>query len=90
MIVKCTLAISMRNIKAYSRKISELPPLPAFIIKREQVIHDSERGDDRIVIIFEFDKSTLAEAWEIIFNHLDAFHDIPGFAFSAHRSLVFS
>jgi len=47
-------------------------------------------GDDRIITTYEFDKSRLAEAWEIIFHQLDAFHDIPGFSFSAHRSIVFA
>jgi len=90
MVVKCTLSVSLKNIGAYAGKLSTLPPLPGYITRRGPFIHDDVEGEDRIVTIYEFDKSRLEDAWEIISNQLDAFHDIPGFAFSAHRSIVFA
>jgi hypothetical protein len=46
-------------------------------------------GNDRIITIYEFDRAKLEDAWEIISGQLNAFHDIPGFTSSAHRSIVF-
>ena len=90
MLVKCTLSVSLKNIGVYVGKLSELPPLPGYITRRGPFIHEGAGEDDRIITIYEFDKSRLAEAWEIISNHLDVFRDIPDFTFFAHRSIVFS
>ena len=90
MIVKCTLSVSLKNIGLYAGKLSELPPLPEYITRRGPFIHNGIGEDDRIISIYEFDRSRLTEAWEIISNHLDIFRDIPGFIFFAHRSIVFS
>ena len=90
MVIKCTLSVSLKNIGAFAGKLSKLPPMPGYITRRGPFIHDDIGGDDRIIATYEFDKSKLAEAWEIISKQLDAFHDIPGFSASAHRSIVFS
>jgi len=90
MFIKCTLSVSLKSIRVYAGRLSELPPLPQYITRRGPFIHKGVGGEDRIIIIFEFDKSRLAEAWENISNQLDTFHDIPGFTFSAHRSIVFA
>ncbi len=88
MVIKCTLSVSLKNIGVYTGKLSELPPLPGYITKRGPFIHDGVGGDERIITIYEFDKSRLADAWQIISDQLDAFQDIPGFTFSAHRAIV--
>jgi hypothetical protein len=90
MIIKCTLSIRLKSIGVYGEILSMLAPLPGYIIRRGPFIHDGVGEDDRIITIYEFDKSRLAEAWEIISDELDLFRGIPGFNFSAHRSIVFS
>ena len=89
MVIKCTLSVSLKNIAAFIGKLSELPPLPWYITRRGPFIRDGAGNDDKIITIYEFNRSRLPEAWEIISNQLDTFHDIPGFSFSAHRSIVF-
>ena len=90
MIVKCIVSISLKNIGVYAGKLCELPPLPEYITRRGPFIHEGAGDDDRIITIYEFDNSRLAEAWEIISNHFDVFRDIPDFTFFARRSIVFS
>jgi hypothetical protein len=91
MVIQCTLSVSLKNIGTYAGKLSEVPPLPGYITRRGPFIQDGAAGgDDRIITIYEFDKSRLADAWQIISNQLDAFHDIPGFIVAAHRSIVFT
>ena len=88
MVIKCTLSVCLKNIGGYARKLSELPPLPGYIIRRGPFVSDGVGGDDRVITIYEFDKSRLADAWQIISDQLDVFQDIPGFTFSAHRAVV--
>ena len=90
MIMTCTLSVSLKNIAAYAGKLSRLPPLPGYITRRGPFVQDAVEGDDRIVTIYEFDRSRLEDAWEIISDQLNVFHDIPGFTFSARRSIVFA
>jgi hypothetical protein len=90
MIVKCTISVSLKNLGVYGGKLSELPPLPGYITMRGPFIHLGSGGDDRIDTIYEFDKTRLPEAWEIISNHLDLFRNIPGFNFLAYRAIVLS
>ena len=75
-----SFSIPLENIKEYARKVIELPPLPEFIVKRGPYIHDVVK----IMVVYEFDKSKIEEAWEIISQHLDAFISIPGFTLHSH------
>jgi hypothetical protein len=76
---KVSFSIPVKNIKEYARKVIALPPLPEYIIKKGPYIHEVAK----IMVVYEFDKGKIAEAWEIIRKHLDAFRSIPGFTLSA-------
>jgi hypothetical protein len=86
MVIKCTLPFPLKVILPYLQKMSELPPLPGYITQRGPFINNDGRDKNRVVIAYDFDESRLAEAWEIVLNHLNVFRDIPGFTFFAHRS----
>ncbi len=76
---KFSFSIPVKNIKEYARKVISLPPLPEYISKRGPYI----QGGANLMFVYEFDKGKIAEAWEIICKHLDAFRSIPGFTLSA-------
>ena len=76
---KFSFSIPLENIKEYARKVIALPPLPEYIIKRGPYFHEAAK----IMVVYEFDQGKTAEAWEIIWKHLDAFRSIPGFTLSA-------
>jgi len=76
---KFSFSIPLKNIKEYARKVVELPPLPEYISKRGPYIHEAAK----IMVVYEFDQTKIADAWEIIWKHLNAFRDIPGFTLSA-------
>lgn len=90
MVIKCTLPVPFEHISPYFKKISELQPLPEYITKRGPFINNRVGDKNRIITIYDFDESRLAEAWGIISDQLDVFRDIPGFTFSAHRHIVFT
>jgi len=69
-------------MKLCSRQFSRLPPLPENIFKRGPYINGTG-ADDKVILIYEFDKSNLAGAWESIFTQLDVFRGVPGLAVSA-------
>ena len=73
--IRFSFSVPLENIKEYARRVVELPPLPEYITKRGPYIHDVVK----IMIVYEFDRSKIAEAWEIISQHLEAFVSIPGF-----------
>ena len=86
MVIKCTLLVPLKDFLHYSKKISQLPPLPGYITQRGAFINKNVRDKNRIIIAYDFDESRLAEVWKILLNHLKVFRDIPGLAFLAHRS----
>ena len=88
MVIKCTLSVSLKNIGVYTGRLSGLPPLPGYITKRGPFIQGGAEGNDRIITIYEFDRSKLEDARGIISSQLDAFQDIPGFTFSAQDSML--
>ena len=83
MTIKCTFSMPLERIKDYAGVLSDLAPLPAYIIKRGPFIKDAGAGN-KIIIIYEFEESKAVEVWETISKQLDRFRGIPGFALSAH------
>lgn len=84
MIIKCAFSTPLEGIREHARKVIGLSPMPAYITKRGPYIKENGGAGDQIIIIYEFDKSKLSEAWENISRQLDAFRGVPGFALSAH------
>jgi hypothetical protein len=83
-VIKCTLSVSLETIKYYAGQFSELPPLPEYINKKGPYVNNKEGAAHQIIIIYEFNKSKLAEAWANISNQLQSLRGVPGFALSAH------
>ena len=78
--IEFSFSIPLKSIKEYARKVIEVPPLPECITKRGPYIHDTVK----IMVVYEFDESKIAEAREIISKHLEAFQGIPGFTLHSH------
>ena len=83
MVIRFTVSIPSRRIKEFTGQIAKSPPLPEYITKRGPYINGGVGARNRIVVIYEFDKSNLAKAWLNIFNQWDAFGGTPGITFSA-------
>ena len=84
MMIRCTFSVPFEKIRDYAREFSELSSLPEYITKRGPYIKESAGRYSKIIISYDFDKSRLAEAWEMISKQFDIFHGLPGFALSAH------
>jgi hypothetical protein len=84
MMIRCTFSVPLERIRDYAKEVSELSPLPAYIIKRGLYIKENAGAGSKIIVIYEFEKSKIVEVWEIISKQLDAFRGLPGFALSAH------
>jgi len=83
MVIKCTFSIPLKSIKDYASQIMALPPLPEYITKRGPYINSGSEASNKIIIIYEFDESRFAEAYENISKHIDVFRGVPGFTYSA-------
>ncbi len=84
MIIRLILSLPLKRIRECAPRVTKITPLPDYISKRGPYVDNGVGAANQIVIMFEFEKRKLAEAWKYIFKHLDAFHDIPGFGFSAY------
>ena len=84
MLIRCTFSVPLQRIRDYTREVSEVSSLPEYIIKKGPYIKDAPGTGSKIIIIYEFDKTKIAEVWEYISKQLDILHGIPGFTFSAH------
>ena len=84
MIIKCTLSVSLESIKYYAKQFSQLPPLPEHITKKGPYVNNNEGAAHQIIILYEFDRSKLREAWTNILKQIDSLHGVPGLAISAH------
>lgn len=84
MVIKCTFLVSRERIRDYPRQFSGLPPLPEYIIKKGPYVNNREGAVHQVIILYKFDKSKFAEAWENISKQLDFLRGLPGFTLSAH------
>jgi hypothetical protein len=83
-IIKCAFSIPLEGIREQARKVIGLSPMPGYITKRGPYIKENGGTGDQVIVIYEFDKSKLSEAWEIISKQLDTLRGVPGFTLSAH------
>ena len=83
MTIKFTFNIPLENAKNYAGQIAEFPPLPEFITLKGPFINGAKGAGSQIITLYEFEKTKFAEALQNISKHVDAFHGIPGFTFSA-------
>ena len=60
----------------------ELPSLPDFITMKGAYIHSSAGQGIRGMVIYECDKSKLAEAIEIVGDRVTKYFEIPGYTYS--------
>ena len=58
--------------------------MPEYIIKTGPYVNNKGGGVHQIIILYKFDKSKFAEAWENISKQLGSFGGLPGFTVSAH------
>ncbi len=84
MIIRLILSLPLKRIKECAPRVMEITPLPDYISKRGPYVGNGVGAANQIVIMYEFEKRKLPEAWKYIFKNLDAFHGIHGFAFSAY------
>ena len=86
MVIKCILSADIESIKYYAKHFSQLPPLPEHITKKGPYANNGEGVAHQIIILYEFDRSKLREAWTNILEQIDSLHGAPGLAISAHIS----
>jgi hypothetical protein len=84
MVIKCTLSGSTERIKYSVTRCSKLPPLPGYISKRGPYVKNGKRSTHKIIILYEFDRARLKEAWKTVSREMDTWHTIAGLDISAH------
>ena len=86
MVIKCILSGSMETIEYSVKQCWELPPLPEYMAKRGPYVKNQKGAAHQIVILYEFDRSRLKEAWRRVSEQMDFWRAVGGLAISAHIS----
>jgi tagatose-1,6-bisphosphate aldolase len=84
MVIKCTFLVSLESVGDYAKQFGDSPPLPEYITKKGPYVNNNEGAAHQIIILYEFDRSELREAWTNILKQMDSLHGVPGLAISAH------
>jgi len=84
MVIKCILSVDVESIKYYAQHFSQIPALPEHINKKGPYVNNEEGASHQLVILYEFERSKLKEAWKYILRQIDSLRRVPGFTLSAH------
>ena len=84
MVIKCVLSGPMESIKYSAKQCLDLPALPEHIAKRGPYVNNDEGDDHQIIILYEFDRLRLKEAWENVLKQMDYLHGVAGLNISIH------
>ena len=84
MLIKCSFLLPRESFRDYLGQCSDSPPLPEYILKTGPYVNNKGGSDHKIIILYKFDKSKFAEAWENISKQLGSFGALSGFTVSAH------
>ncbi len=61
-----------------------MPPLPDFMTMKGPYINSAAGQGFRSILIYECDRSKLAEAMEIVADRLTRYFDVPGYTYSSN------
>ncbi len=72
------------SAKGVGKAFMEMRPLPDFITMKGPYINSAAGQGVRSILIYECDKSKLAEAMEIVADRLTKYFDVPGYTYSSN------
>lgn len=75
MILECSLIIPQRDVGVYQKYSEDLSSLPEGIRKRGPL----ENNEGKLIFIYEFDESKLAEVWQNINKFSNKLKDVKAF-----------
>ena len=87
MIILGTLSFPPSSGKEVGKAFLQLPPLPDYITMRGPYVHGVKGEGVQSTVIYEFDKSKMAEAFEHVSNRYAPYFDIAGFTYSINVCL---
>lgn len=70
------------SAKDAGKCFKELPPLPDYITMRGPYIQSATGAGIRGMVVYECDRSRLAEAIEVIGDRITKYFDVPGYTYS--------
>lgn len=84
MLIKCTFLVPREPSRDFSKELSDLSPLPDYIVTKGPYLNDRRGGFQQIIIILKFPEPQFAGAQDCISKRLDRFRSLPAFTLSAH------
>ena len=72
------------SAKDVGKAFMELPPLPEFMTMKGPYINSTAGQGIRSIVIYECDRSKLAEGFEIVGDRLTKYFSVPGYTYSSN------
>ena len=82
MVIVNIISYPTESAKEMGKRLMEQPPLPAYLTVKGPYVSPEVGAGMKAIAIYEFDKSKLSEAYEVIAARNTKYFGVPGFTFS--------
>jgi hypothetical protein len=82
MVIVGMMSFPPESVKEMSERFMTSPPVPSFMVMKGPYINSDLGSGFKAMILYEFDKSKMREAGEVVINRYSKFIGVPGFTFS--------
>jgi len=82
MVIISISSYPLESVKEIAKRLMQQSPLPAYITMKGPYANSEVGAGMKVIAIFEFDKSKLSEAFEVITARYVKYHGVPGFTYS--------
>ena len=87
MVIIGTMSFPPQSAKEVGKCFMELPPVPDYITMKGPYVHGVKGEGIQSTILYEFDRSRMAEAFENVSNRYVAYHGVAGLTYAINVCL---
>ena len=84
MVIISILLYSPQSTKEHAKRFIEQPPLPAYRPMKGPQVSSEVGAGIKSIVIYEFNKSKVSEAMEVLTARYAKYYGVPGFTYSAN------
>jgi hypothetical protein len=90
MVIIGMMSYPPESAEELSSRFLASPPIPAFMIMRGPYLNSEVGVGIKTIILYEFEKSKIREAYAVVLDRYAKFIGVPGFTFSVQLWLEMS
>ncbi len=82
MVIIGILSYPPESVKEHAKRFIEQPPLPAYITMKGPYVSSEVGAGIKSIVIYEFDKSKVSAAMEVLTARYTKYYGVPGLTYS--------